>query len=249
MQELVSIITPLYNSQEYIEETIQSILNQNYSNWELIVVDDCSRDESLAIVGEFANKDSRIKIIKLEENSGAAIARNTGIENAKGRYIAFLDSDDLWVPEKLEKQIEFMKGKDISFSFTGYIKIDEDGTEKGQVTIPDVVTYKELLKSNVIGCLTAIYDVEKLGKIYMPNIRKRQDHALWLKILKGHTNAYGLNEPLAKYRIREGSISRNKIKAASYQWKLYREVERLSIGKSLYYFINYAYHGFKKSKI
>lgn len=250
MQELVSIITPLYNAEKFIEETIGSVLNQTYKNWEMIIVDDCSTDRSPAIVDSYAKKDSRVRLIKLEENSGAAIARNTAIQHAQGRYIAFLDSDDLWTPDKLEEQIAFMKGKDIALSFTSYIKMDEDGIEKGQVHVPKQVSYSQLLKSNVIGCLTAIYDVKKIGKVTLPNIRKRQDHALWLKILKEHTQyAYGLNKPLARYRLREDSISSNKLQAASYQWKLYRDIERLDILKSIYYFIHYAYFGYKKSKI
>lgn len=249
MNDLVSIITPVYNAEKYIEDTINSVLNQNYCNWELFLVDDCSTDNSMIILEEFAKKDNRIKIIQLKENSGAATARNVGIERAKGRYIAFLDSDDIWMSNKLEVQINFMKENDISFSYTNYMKFDEDGTERGIVKIPARVTYNELLKSNIIGCLTAVYDAHKIGKIYMPNIRKRQDYALWLKILRKNIDGYGINKVLAKYRVRENSVSSNKLKAALYQWRIYRQIEKLGLFKSLYYFINYAYYGFKKYKL
>ncbi|NNN45451.1 MULTISPECIES: glycosyltransferase family 2 protein [unclassified Vibrio] len=245
---MVSIITPSYNCANYIFETISSVLSQTYSEWEMIIVDDCSTDNSVSVIKSHIEKDSRIKLIQLNENSGAAIARNTAIEAAQGRYIAFLDSDDLWEPEKLATQISFMQKNDIAFSFSAYHKVDEQGVNIGKVDVPEKVTYQKLLKCCVIGCLTAIYDTQKLGKVYMPLIRKRQDFGLWLRILKKCDSAYGLNIPLAKYRIRKDSISSNKLKAAQYNWKLYREVEKLSLFKSVYYFSHYAINGVLRSR-
>lgn len=240
---LVSIITPLFNAEKYIEKTVLSIIEQSYTNWELLIVDDCSRDSSYKVVQKISEKDKRIKIIKLKENLGAAVARNTGIENANGRFIAFLDSDDTWHPKKLEKQIKFMLDNQYYFTYTGYHKVDENGIFIKSTKIPKIINYNKLLKTNYIGCLTAIYDSEKLGKIYFPLIRKRQDYALWLKILKMIPYAYGLQEDLANYTVRSGSISANKINVAKYNWMVYRKVEKLSLMHAIYCFINYAILG------
>ncbi|WP_243033095.1 glycosyltransferase family 2 protein [Vibrio cincinnatiensis] len=246
---MVSIITPSYNCDNYIFETISSVLSQTYAEWEMIIVDDCSTDNSVSVIKSHMEKDSRVKLIQLTENSGAAVARNTAIEAAQGRYIAFLDSDDLWEPEKLATQISFMQKNDIAFSFSAYHKVDQQGNNIGKVAVPEKVIYQQLLKCCVIGCLTAMYDTQKLGKIYMPLIRKRQDFGLWLRILKKCDSAYGLNIPLAKYRIRKDSISSNKFKAAQYNWKLYREIENLSLFQSIYYFSHYAINGVLRSRI
>ena len=155
----------------------------------------------------------------------------------------------MWMPEKLELQIKFMNERNASFSYTAYKKIDEDGENRGIVSVPESITYNKLLNTNIIGCLTAVYNAEKLGKVYMPNIIKRQDYALWLKILKNEGQAFGLNVPLAVYRVRKNSVSSNKFRAAVYQWKIYREIEEINLLKSLYHFINYMYYGFKKYKI
>lgn len=240
INEQISIITPSYKSERFISQTIESVLVQTYQNWEMIIVDDNSPDNSNKIIEEYASKDSRIKLIKLDKSSGPAVARNTAIENAKGRFIAFLDADDIWLPEKLKKQINFMLKNNIEFSFTEYYKIDENGEKiSGVIKRPQKVNYNKMLKSNYIPCLTAIYDTKKLGKVYMPLILKRQDYGLWLKILKKIDFAYALNEPLALYRIHSNSVSSNKFVAAYYVWKLFREVEKLNIFKSSYYFTNY----------
>ena len=243
---LVSIILPSYNSEQFIAKSIESVINQTYKNWEMVIVDDCSLDNSNEIIEDYIKKDKRIKLIKLEKNSGPAIARNKAIKEAKGRYIAFLDADDLWKPAKLEKQLNFMKENDLSFTYSAYDLIDEEGNHLGKFIPPKEVSYYSILKTNPIGCLTAIYDTRKLGKIYMPNILKRQDYGLWLKILKRINSVRGIIEPLAIYRIRKNSVSSNKLKAAKYQWKIYREVEKLNIIQSIYYFINYMYYGLKK---
>lgn len=244
----ISIITPSYNSAGFILNTIRSVIDQTVSNWELIIVDDCSTDNSIEVIEGFVDKDPRIKLIQLTENSGAAVARNKGIEAAKGRYIAFLDSDDVWSPDKLEKQLAFMQANDYPFTFAAYDKVDEAGKVFGHVGVPDKVTYSDLLKSCSIGCLTAMYDTEFFGKVYMPLIRKRQDLGLWLKLLKKTKYAYGLNETLGFYKVRKDSISANKKSAALYQWRIYRDIEHLSLIKSFYYFAHYAIRGLLKTK-
>jgi len=243
---LVSIVTPSYNSAKYISQTIESVLNQTYQNWEMIIVDDLSSDNSIDIISKYLG--DRIKLIQLEKNSGSAVARNRAIEEAKGRYIAFLDADDIWLPNKLEKQIEFLDRYKLAFTYSSYYLIDEDGNDLGIFKTEESITYRSILKTNPIGCLTAIYDTEKLGKVFMPNIRKRQDYGTWLKILKKIETSQGILEPLAKYRILKNSLSSNKFKTAQYQWKIYREVEKLNIFQSIYYFLNYAYYGFQKYK-
>jgi glycosyltransferase involved in cell wall biosynthesis len=246
--KLVSIITPSYNSKKYISETINSIINQTYTNWEMIIVDDCSSDNSVELVQLFVEKDPRISLIKLTENSGVAIARNRAIEAAQGRYIAFLDSDDLWLPNKLEKQLSFMQKNNYPFSYTAYDKIDESGRVFDHIGVPDSVCYSDLLKTCSIGCLTAMYDTEYFGNVDMPLIRKRQDLGLWLKLLKETDYAYGLNETLAQYRVRTDSISANKVNAAKFTWRLYREVESLNLIKASYYFSHYAARGLLRTK-
>ena len=246
MKDLVSIITPSYSSEKFISATIESVLNQTYKNWEMIIVDDCSPDNSNEIIESYMKKDSRIKLIKLEKNSGPAVARNRAIEEAKGRYIAFLDADDLWISDKLEKQIDFMQKNDLIFTYSAYKLIDENDNYLGEFIPPEIVSYYSILKTNPIGCLTAIYDTQKLGKICMPNVLKRQDYGLWLKILKKIKQTKGILEPLAIYRLRKNSVSSNKFKAAQYQWKIYREVEKLNVLKSIYYFTHYAIKGILK---
>ncbi|MCT4619062.1 MAG: glycosyltransferase family 2 protein [Marinisporobacter sp.] len=244
---LVSIITPVYNSERFIKETIQSVQKQTYANWEIILVDDCSTDSSERIIRYMIEKDPKIKYIKLENNSGAAVARNTAIKNSKGRFIAFLDSDDLWECDKLEKQIKFMLNKDIGFSFTGYNLIDEDGNDLDKVIkVPDQIDYDGLLKNTIIGCLTVMIDRSKIGDFRMPLIRAGQDTATWLSILKKGYIAYGLNEPLARYRKVEGSISSNKIKALKRTWNIYRNLEKLPLPKTVYVFTCYIINALKK---
>ena len=249
MIKLVSIITPTYNSALTIEATIESVIAQSYSQWQMIIVDDASIDDTVEIIKQWQAKDARITLIQLDNNLGAAVARNIAIRQAKGRYIAFLDSDDCWKTEKLNKQIDFMQSKNAGLSFTAYKKINDIGQHIGYVGVPTTVSYKNLLKSNVIGCLTAIYDTNKIGKVYMPEIRTRHDYGLWLDILKHRTTvAYGLNEVLATYLVRSDSISSNKKKAALNTFKLYRDIEKLGNVKSVYYFCHYVLRGLIKSK-
>ena len=237
----VSIVTPAYNAERFIHEAIESVINQTYSNWEMIIVDDCSTDETTDIVKNYQQKDDRIKLIELEENSGSAVARNTAMDHATGRYLAFLDSDDLWTPEKLDKQLKFMVDNDIAFSFTRYVRMQEDGTlTRGISEAPKQIGYEDLMKQCIIGCLTVMLDKEKIGHLRMINIRTRQDYAFWLTITRKGFPAYGIPEVLAKYRLVENSISSNKIKAAKQNWHLYRHIEKHSLPKSIWYFSNYA---------
>ncbi len=246
-EPLVSIITPSFNSAHFIEETIQSVQAQTYQNWEMVIVDDCSSDRSREIIENYASWDGRIRLIALEKNSGAAISRNTAIKAANGHYLAFLDSDDLWVPEKLEKQIAFMEHRDIAFSYSQYQHMDLEGRLMNTVIeVPPQIDYKGLLKNTIIGCLTVVLNVEKTGPVEMPNIKTRQDLALWLSILKRGITAYGVNETLAMYRIVPGSISNNKIKVAKQNWKVYREIETLGLFQSAWSFANYAFNAVKK---
>ncbi|MGO1369358.1 glycosyltransferase family 2 protein [Senegalia sp. (in: firmicutes)] len=243
----VSIVTPVYNSEKLISETIESVLDQTYKDFEMIIVDDCSTDESSNMIQRYADIDKRIRYFKLDKNSGAAVARNKGIDIARGRFICFLDSDDLWTHTKLEEQLAFMKEKDIEFSFTSYSLIDEDGNElKKIVNIPKKIDYEGLLKNTIIGCLTVIIDREKIGDFNMPLVRAGQDTATWLSILRKGYTAYGLQKPLAKYRIVKGSISHGKIKALKRTWNTYRNLEELSLPKSIYVFIFYVYNAIKK---
>lgn len=229
MSELVSIIMPSYNTGRFINETIESVLAQSYVNWELIIVDDCSTDNTDVIVSEFLN-DSRIRYIKNEKNSGAAVSRNRALKEAKGKWIAFLDSDDLWEPDKLENQISFMNDNGYHFSYTNYIEIDENSKPNGKsVTGPKRVTKRGMYNYCWIGCLTVMYNSEVIGLIQIEDIKKNNDYAIWLKVCK-KANCYLLDETLAKYRKRSGSISNHGYLALiKWHYKLYREAEKKNL--------------------
>lgn len=242
MGDLVSIITPTYNSGEFIGETIESVLKQSYPNWEMIIVDDCSTDNTKEIVEKYINIDSRIKYYLLETNSGAAIARTKAMELAGGKYMAFLDSDDLWTEDKIEQQLSFMNRNNYSFTCTAYEQIDENSTLLNKTLKPKVKTnYNGVLLSCPVGNSTVIYNVERLGKFTVPNIRKRNDDALWLQILKKEKFIYGMPEVLMKYRLRRNSISSNKIELIKYHWYLYREIEHLSVIRSSFHICNWIF--------
>ena len=227
---MVSIVVPVYKAEKVIAETIQSVLDQTYTDWELILIDDCSPDKSYEAIEPFL-ADERIRYVRLDKNSGAATSRNKGIELAQGRYIAFLDADDKWKRDKLSKQIAFMEKGDYAFSCTNYVCIDEEGNEIGRVIkCRKKCSYNTCVWINPIGNSTVIIDIEKLGKVYVPDIRKRNDFALWLKILREKTDyAYGLQEILSYYRVMENSISSNKTKLIKYQYRLFRDVEHFSV--------------------
>lgn len=232
-----------YNSAEYLGEAVDSVISQTFGDWQLIISDDGSSDGSPDIAKAAMAKDDRIHLIAGATNRGPARARNAAIELAQGRYIAFLDSDDFWKPNKLERQIDFMRQEQVAFSFSSYDRISEDGERLGTVSVRSPVNYRDLLLSNVIGCLTAVYDTERLGKMLMPDVRKRQDFALWLNILKKVDYAHPLPDVLATYRVRRRSVSSNKLVAAAHTWRIYREVERLPLHLAVYYFANYAVRG------
>ena len=247
MNNLVSIITPSYNSAKFIEECVNSVFSQTYQDWEMIIVDDLSKDNSRDIIISLADKDKRIKKIFLENNVGAAEARNLAIRQAKGKYIAFLDSDDLWDSHKLEKQIIFMKEKDIAFSYTTYQFISQDGSELlNIIKAPKKMTYHSYLRNTIIGCLTVIIDREKIGDFKMPDLRSSHDMALWLLFMKKGFFAYGLDENLARYRIVLSSNTSNKMKSAKEVWDVYRKVEELNIVYSVICFVSYVFHAIKK---
>lgn len=234
MKDLISIITPTYNCAKFIGFTIESVMKQTYENWEMIIVDDASTDNTEEIVKKY--NDKRIKYVKLEKNSGAAVARNTAMELAKGKYMAFLDSDDMWKEEKLEKQINFMKEHNYNITCTSYEKIDEEGKKLNKILKPkEKADYNRILLDCPVGNSTVIYNVEALGKFEVPNIRKGNDDALWLKMLKKEKYIYGLKEVLMQYRVRNNSISSNKLELVKYYWYKYRKIEKLSIPRSVFH--------------
>lgn len=241
---LVSIITPTYNSMRYIDETYQSIRAQTYVNWEWIITDDNSTDGTYDFLSNLSKTDTRIKVYRNHINQGAGFSRNVCIKNSCGRFIAFLDSDDLWLPRKLEIQTSFMVNNKYALTYGYYQKFNSSG-DCGVIKAPDTTNYNKLLHSNVIGCLTAMYDTELIGKKYMPTIRKRQDMALWLEILKEVDQAHCVKETIARYRSDSGMTS-NKLNIIFNQWQFYREHLKLNVILSCFYFLSYAYNGFAK---
>lgn len=225
MSGQVSIIMPSYNTGHFIKDTIESVLKQTYSEWELIIVDDCSTDDTDQIVKPYL-ADERIRYIKNDTNSGAAVSRNRALREAKGKWIAFLDSDDLWEPDKLETQIAFMEKNDYHFSYTNYIEIDEESSPNGKsVTGPKRISKHGMYNYCWMGCLTVMYNAEKVGLIQIADIKKNNDYAMWLKVCK-KANCYLLDETLARYRKRSGSISNHGyMKLIKWHYKLYREAE------------------------
>jgi len=240
---LVSIITPVYNAERYLAKTIESVIKQTFKNWELIIIDDYSTDSSKEIINNYLKIDSRIKLFSRLENFGVAVSRNYGIEMANGKYIAFLDSDDLWDENKLETQLSKMIQNGYSLCYSAYRKIDENGkiTARHVHVKESGTTYVDLLKHNEIGFLTSIFDVEKIGKNKFIRVG-HEDYVYWLQILKKGHIAYGNNNVLASYRVHSSGISSNKIKAANYTWNIYSNIEKLGLVKSVYFFINYAFN-------
>lgn len=225
MNDLVSIIMPSYNTGRFIKETIESVLDQSCPAWELIIVDDCSTDNTDEVVNQYL-VDERIRYIKNDTNSGAAVSRNRALREAKGKWIAFLDSDDLWEADKLQKQILFMKDNDYHFSYTNYVEIDEESKVNGKsVTGPKRISKHGMYNYCWMGCLTVMYDADAVGLIQIPDIKKNNDYAMWLKVCK-KANCYLLDETLARYRKRSGSISNHGyMKLIKWHYKLYREAE------------------------
>jgi teichuronic acid biosynthesis glycosyltransferase TuaG len=245
MNNLVSIITPSFNSSKYIKETVDSVLSQTYEDWELIIVDDGSKDSSANIIQDLTNTDTRIKGFYFDKNRGASEARNYAISKAQGKYLAFLDSDDLWNTHKLEKQLSFMQKNKIGFSFTSYQPFSNT-TFQSVIKAPKVITYNQLLKNTIIGCLTVIIDTEIVKKVNFPSYKTSQDFAAWLLILRDEHCAYGFNENLASYRVLDGSNSSNKFNVIRGVWRVYRDSEKLSAIKSSWCLINYIFNALLK---
>lgn len=240
-----SIIMPAYNSARFIGDSIRSVLAQTYTDWELLIVDDCSKDNTAEIVKSF--QDPRIHYQRNAHNMGAAETRNQALKTAKGRCIAFLDSDDLWEPEKLEKQIAFMEKNGYAFTFSDYRIIQENGTQTGKILhMPASLSYHQYLRNTAIGCLTVIIDRSKTGEFLMPNIQSSHDMALWLLIMKRGFQAYAISECLASYRLVSTSNTAKKYKAAQDVWRVYRNVEHLSVCYSAFCFCGYAIHAVLK---
>ncbi|MDX7949437.1 glycosyltransferase family 2 protein [Aeromonas caviae] len=242
---LVSIITATFNSKKYIMDTYNSIIKQTYTNWEWIVTDDCSTDDTYEILKSISACDSRVKVFLNGVNSGAAVSRNNCLDHASGLFISFLDSDDLWEPAKLESQVDFINKTNVNFCFTSYAVINESGFSIG-ITVDDQdlnsVSYQDMLKKKAtLGCSTVMIRRSFINDKRMPLLRTGQDYAFWLSLLKEGELAYLLRKPLTQYRITPGSISRNKIKKCKRQWEIYRIEEKLGLLMSLYCFIFYAY--------
>lgn len=238
--KLVSIITPAYKAAGYIPQTIRSVLDQTYPNWEMIIVDDCSPDNTAEVIRLASAEDPRIHLVQLEKNGGPASARNAGLEQARGRWIAFLDSDDLWMPTKLESSLAFAAKDNIGFLHTGYRRITLDGKLTGEyIKPPALLSYKNLLGNTAIATSTVMIDKDQCGEFRMHKAYY-DDFVCWLEITKRGIMAHGLDMDLMRYRVVPNSVSRNKIKSAFEVWKTYREIERLNFIDSLWYLLNYS---------
>lgn len=243
---LVSVVIPLYNAELYIERTLDSVLRQSYQNYEIIIVNDCSKDNSSKIVEQYCQNDERVKLFQQKTNQGAAAARNRALKEAKGRYIAFLDSDDVWDERKIEKQISFMNDSNISFAFTAYDMIDEnDKRIKDKIKIKTVVKYRDLLKKTMISTPTVIYDRFAYGDVTLPMRRTGQDYAFWLLLLRKE-NAYGIDEPLVHVRRRPGSLSKNKFQNIKDVWEVQTNNEEISKIHAAINCLAYCFYSMKK---
>ena len=243
-KDLVSIITPTYNSLNYIADTYESIKSQQYEHWEWLITDDCSDDDTWKYLESMAKDDVKIKIFQNNINSGAAVSRNNSISHAEGEFIAFLDSDDIWLPEKLEQHVAFMNKNALDLSFTSYLLIDESGASLKRIVDAGCsggYSYQDMLKKKAtMGCCTVIVRKSAFNDTSMPLVRAGQDYALWLKLLKTGAKAVIFKRPLSKYRIVSNSLSRNKYKKALKMWHIYRKVEQLNLLKTCYAFCHYA---------
>jgi teichuronic acid biosynthesis glycosyltransferase TuaG len=248
-EPLVSIITPAYNVEAFLSETINSVLEQTHKNWEMIVVDDCSRDGTANVAQRFASQDSRVIFVQHDKNSGPAEARNTAVKRARGRFIAFLDSDDQWLPKKLERQLKFMAERGLSFTFTPYRRISTETDSPGKlIAVPNQISYRDLLKHTAIATSTVILDREKTGPFSLVKGMGYDDFILWLDILKrGHT-AVAFHEDLMRYRLVPQSVSHDKIRSAKWVWNIYRKHEKLSLLDACWCLMNYGLRGYFKHR-
>lgn len=246
-QPLVSIIMPCYNMERFIAYTIESVQRQTYPHWELLIVDDASTDGTVDIIQTYCAQDDKIQLTVKPKHCGIADSRNQCIKMAKGRYLAFLDSDDMWYPEKLDFQIRFMMERNIGFSYSSYDCIDETGNPLHKtVNAAGNLTYETYMKNTIIGCSTVMLDKTIVGEVVVPNFRTSEDTATWLNILKKGFLAYAIEQPLTSYRIRRKSASSNKLKASTDLWRVYRQQEKLSLVKAVRCFMSYAFNAIKK---
>ena len=247
---LISVIVPVYNVRKFIIETMDCVRRQTYTHWELLLVEDGSTDGTAEVIQEYLERtqDTRIRLIRQPSNMGAARARNRGVEEAAGRYVAYLDADDLWMPEKLEHELAFLAEKQAAFVFTGYEFADEQGQGTGKVVrVPETITYKEALKNTTIFTTTVMFDTDKISKeLLMMPVMKSEDTALWWKILRNGYTAYGLDENLAKYRRAGKTLSSNKLEALRRIWNLYRRAEGMSVISSVWHFCFWAVRAVKR---
>jgi len=236
---------PAYNAARYIDSAIATVRDQTFTNWELLIVDDASSDETYSLAENWASQDERIQALKQSRNGGVAKARNLALEHASGKFIAFLDSDDLWEPDKLQQQVSFMERENCLICYSHYRRIDEQGGPLGVVKPPNSVTYKKLLQSNFIGNLTGIYNQEILGKEYLTDFR-HEDYVAWLELVKRAGEARGIPEVLASYRVYSGSTSSNKLRTILWQWKIYRYSQSIGLIRSSWLMVLYALNALKK---
>jgi teichuronic acid biosynthesis glycosyltransferase TuaG len=245
-ENLVSIITPAYRAAAFIQDTIRSVQCQDYRAWEMLIVDDCSPDATSELVTEISRQDSRVRLIRQSTNQGPAVARNTALEAANGKFVAFLDSDDVWLPEKLSTQLTFMTKLNAAISYTEFSRMSADGQRVGRrIEVPSTLTYRRLLCNTAIATSTVIVDQLKTGAVRVP-IAPYDDYAAWLSILRRGHVAHGLKRDLMRYRVLEGSISRSKRRSANWVWKTYRQIEGLGLLDSAWCFANYATRGWLK---
>jgi teichuronic acid biosynthesis glycosyltransferase TuaG len=244
--ELVSIITPAFRAARFVGDSIRSAIAQDYPKWEMLIVDDCSPDDTVERVEEWAKRDYRVRLIRQHRNGGPAAARNAALASSSGRFAAFLDSDDYWLPQKLSRQLDFMRTNGVAISFTGFRRISEDGGQVGRLLrVPEQLTYSELLGNTAIATSTVIIDRSITGPLEMRHVYY-DDFVLWLSLLRRGHVAFGINEDLMRYRVVGKSVSRNKTKSAREVWKTYRKVEGLGTLRSAWYFVNYSARGWLK---
>lgn len=237
MKNLISIVVPVYNASRFLDETIKTVLDQTYEDWELVFIDDCSTDNSQEIIKQYMKKDKRIKYFRQEQNGGPALARNKGIDESKGNFLCFLDADDLWDKDKLEKQLNFMIEKQVAFSYTSYEFATFDGTKTGKKVIAkEKMNYKQILKNNIISTITVMFNLDLIDKelIKMPDLKYVEDTATWFKILRNGFIAYGISDVYSYYRRTSNTESSNKFKTQKRLWNLYRKEEKMGFFRSLY---------------
>ena len=246
-QPLVSVLMPCYNMERFIADTIRAVIHQTFAQWELLIVDDASTDGTVALVQGFTENDDRIRFHVNTEHCGIAPTRNRCIQEAKGRFFAFLDADDIWHPEKLERQLHFMLERQIGFSYSAYDLVDESGKPLGKtIKTAGNLSYKDYLHNTIIGCSTVMIDTDRVGRVVVPDFRTSEDTATWLDILKKGFTAYAIEEPLTSYKIRQNSASSNKLKASADLWRVYRKHEKLPLHTAIYSFLCYVFHAIKK---